>query len=235
MEGLEWNETTRGRSFHSKLFESILNEFPGNRATDPNRKYNPTDFCGGTAQLDPKTGVPSRGQRLLSIQRINFHANIPQGKPQSRRCEPSKSHLRGKSRSYDIAIAARRRLLKFLTSVPRICQKYIASLVRRPVFSLVRLLVRPCPYRVAPAAGESFGSHICPIPCSLCHLMPSHVHPYTPMVLQQMSHHSQHQSTARIRVPSRPFGLAEQGVLFEHFFFLFQMFQAGERLESIRF
>ena len=26
---------------------------------------NPTDFCGGTAQLDPKTGVPSRGQRVL--------------------------------------------------------------------------------------------------------------------------------------------------------------------------
>ena len=31
---------------------------------------NPTDFCGGTAQLDPKTGVPSRGQRVLLTQRI---------------------------------------------------------------------------------------------------------------------------------------------------------------------
>ena len=88
---------------------------------------------------------------------------------------------------------------------------YRQSLVRLPVFSLVRLLVRPWPYRVAPAAGESFGAHICPIPCSLCHLMPSHVHPY-PMVLQQMSQHSQHQSTARIRVPSGLFGLAEQGL-----------------------
>ena len=31
----------------------VHSEFPGNRATDPNRKYtcNPTDFCGGTAQL----------------------------------------------------------------------------------------------------------------------------------------------------------------------------------------
>ena len=56
---------------------------------------------------------------------------------------------------------------------------YRQSLVRRPVFSLVRLLVRPLPYRVAPAAGESFGAHIYyPIPCSLCHIMPSHVHPY---------------------------------------------------------
>ena len=111
LELLEWNETTRGHSFHSKLFVSILNF----QATEqPTRtENNPTDFCGGTAQLDPKTGVPSRGQRVLLTQRMNFHANIPQGKPQSRRCEPSKSHLRGKSRSYDIAIAARRRLLKF--------------------------------------------------------------------------------------------------------------------------
>ena len=55
------------------------------------------------------------------------------------------------------------------------------------------------------------------------------------MVLQQMPQHSQHQSTVRIGVPSGPFGLAEQGLLFEHFF-LFKIFQAGwERLESIRF
>ena len=99
------------------------------------------------------------------------------------------------------------------------------QLVRRPVFSLVRLLVRPWPYRVAPAAGESFGAHICPVPCSLCHLMPPHVHPY-PMILQQMPQHSQHQSTARIRVPSAPFGLAEQGLMFEHSF-PFQIFRQG--------
>ena len=61
------------------------------------------------------------------------------------------------------------------TNLPEI---YRLSLVRRPVFSLVRLLVRPRPVRVAPAAGESFGAHICPIPCSLCHLMSSHIHPY---------------------------------------------------------
>ena len=42
-----------------------------------------------------------------------------------------------------------------------------------------------------------------------CHL--TYIH--TPMVLQQTSQHSQHQSTARIRVPSGPFGLAEQGLL----------------------
>ena len=48
----------------------------------------PTDVCGGTAQLNTKTGVPSRGQGVVLTQRMNFHANIPQGKPQSRRCEP---------------------------------------------------------------------------------------------------------------------------------------------------
>ena len=51
-----------------------------------------------------------------------------------------------KSRSYDIAVAARQRLLKFhhfsSTILPAI---YRQSLVRRPVFSLVRLLVRPWP------------------------------------------------------------------------------------------
>ena len=78
-------------------------------------EINLTDFSGGTAQLDPKTGVPSRGQRGLLTQRMNFHANIPQGMPQSRGCERSKSHPRGNSRGYDIAIAVRRRLLKFLT------------------------------------------------------------------------------------------------------------------------
>ena len=53
------------------------------------------------------------------------------------------------------------------------------SLVRRPVFSPVRLLVRPWPHRVAPAAGESFGAHICPIPFSRCHLIPSRVHSFS--------------------------------------------------------
>ena len=59
---------------------------------------------------------------------------------------------------------------------------------------------------------------------------------HTLMVLQQMSQQSQHQSTARILVPSGLFGLAERGLLFEHFFFLFQIFQSGwERLECTRF
>ena len=43
---------------------------------------------------------------------------------------------------------------------------------------------------------------------------------HTLIILQQMSQHSQHQSTARILVPSGPFGLAEHGLLFQYFFLL---------------
>ena len=106
----------RGYSWSLVPFQAVCahTEFPATE--QPTRiENNPTDFCGGTAQLDPKTGVPSRGQRVLLTQRMHFHANIPQGMPQSRRCERSKSHPRGNSRGYDIAIAVRRRLLKFLT------------------------------------------------------------------------------------------------------------------------
>ena len=116
-----------------------------------------------------------------------------------------------------------------MTSVPLFCQKCIAWVSFAASYFPSYVLARPWPYRLAPAAGESCGAHICPIPCSLCHLMYNH----TLIVLQQMPQHSQHQSTARILVPSGPFGLAEQGLLFEHFF-LFQNFESGwECLESI--
>ena len=62
--------------------------------------------------------------------------------------------------------------------------------------------------------------------------MSSHVHPYphgSPANVATL----QHQSTARILVPSGPFGLAEQGLLFQHFF-LFQNCRTGcERLENL--
>ena len=101
----------------------------------------------------------------------------------------------------------------FTSSVPQFCQKYIARVSFAAPSFPVHLLVRPWPpNRVAASAGESCGTHICPIPCLLCHLM----YTRTVMVLQQMSQHSQHQSTARILVPSGPFGLTEQGLLFQH-------------------
>ena len=88
------------------------------------------------------------------------------------------------------------------TNLPHI---YRQSLVRRPVFSLVRLLVRPWPYRVAPAAGESLAPIYAPSHSRYAislHLM------YGPPANSQ---YSQQQLTAHIRVPSGPFGLAEQG------------------------
>ena len=62
-----------------------------------------------------------------------------------------------------------------LTQIYHQSRIYRQSLVRCLVFSLVRPLVRSWPYRVAPAAGKSFGIHIiCPIPCWRWY----HVHPY---------------------------------------------------------
>ena len=119
-----------------------------------------------------------------------------------------------------------------MISVPRICQKYIARVsVAVPSFPsyaswsghgrIAWLLPRASP--LAPTCAPSHARY-----AISCHVM----YTPTPMVLQQMSQHSQHQSTARIRVPSGPFGLAEQTLLFGHFF-LFQNFQAGwDRLES---
>ena len=54
---------------------------------------------------------------------------------------------------------------------------YRQSLVRRPVFSLVRLLVRSWPYGVAPAAGKSFWRPTMPHPMLA---MPSHAISCTP-------------------------------------------------------
>ena len=57
------------------------------------------------------------------------------------------------------------------------------------------------------------------------------------MVLQQMSQHSQHQSTARTRIPSGPLGLAEQGLLFDgisFFFFRFLYFERTRPTAQVR-
>ena len=97
-------------SIPSCLCPFLISRQPSNR---PEQKLTQLTFAAGPCS-STRRRVPSRRQRVLLTQRMNFHANILQGKPQSRRCEPSKSHLRGKSRGYDIAIAARRRLLSFL-------------------------------------------------------------------------------------------------------------------------
>ena len=61
-------------SIPSCLYQCIHLNFQATK--QPTRtKNNPTDFCDGTAQLDPKTGVPSRGQRVLLTQKMTFLAN----------------------------------------------------------------------------------------------------------------------------------------------------------------
>ena len=63
-------------------FQAVCVHFEFQATEQPTRTENsPTDVCGGTAPLDPKTGLPSRGQRVLLTQIITLHANIPQGKP----------------------------------------------------------------------------------------------------------------------------------------------------------
>ena len=73
---------------------------------------NPTDFCGGTetARLEDRGAVTWAASALDTKNDFSckYTASL------SRWCEPSKSHFRGKFIRYDIAIAARRRLLKFL-------------------------------------------------------------------------------------------------------------------------
>ena len=95
-----------------------------------------------------------------------------------------------------------------------------------PRLSPVRLLVRPWPYRVAPAAGESCGAHICPIPCSLCYLMPSHVHPYPygPQANVATLPAPIYCTYARSKWAVRS---CKQGLLFEHFFLRIQNFRQG--------
>ena len=61
------------------------------------------------------------------------------------------------------------------TNLPQI---YRQSLVRRPVFSLVRLLVRPWPYRVAPCRGRVRCRPHMPHPMLA---MPSHAISCTPI------------------------------------------------------
>ena len=91
--------------------------------------------------------------------------------------------------------------------MPRICQKYIARVsFAAPSFPsyaswsghgrIAWLLPRASP--LAPRYAPSHARY-----AISCHLMYTH----TPMVLQQMLQHSQHQSPARIRVPSGLFGL----------------------------
>ena len=150
----------------------VRSEFPGNRATDPNRRKTQLTLAAGPRSSTRRQGYRHVGSecswhREWFCMQIYRKASLRAGGAShpSRTCGRSLEVVISPSRldddpwhSYDICS----------TNFPKL---YRQSLVRRPVFSLVGLLVRPWPYRLAPAAGESCVAHKFPIPCSLCHLM----------------------------------------------------------------
>lgn len=90
-------------------------------------------------------------------------------------------------------------------------RKYISRVSpRHPIFSMTSLLVRPCPYRVAPAAGESCGLCTCSIACS--HVIPGISIP--PWASRQEVQHTQHPSwTVHLVLCARPAGpFGKQGL-----------------------
>ena len=60
-------------------FQAVCDHTEFQGTEQPTRtEMNPTDFCGGTAQIDFKTGLPSRGQRVLLTRGMTSNANIMQ-------------------------------------------------------------------------------------------------------------------------------------------------------------
>jgi len=72
--------------FHAGFGGLCPIEILGNRHWTGRTQIDPTGICLGTVQLDSKTGVPSRGQRVILAQRIASHANGAPGMAQSRQC-----------------------------------------------------------------------------------------------------------------------------------------------------
>ena len=71
----------RGYSWSFDPFQAVCVHFEFQATEQPTpTENNSTDFCGRTAQLEPKTVVPSRGQRVLLTRSMTFHENIAQGK-----------------------------------------------------------------------------------------------------------------------------------------------------------
>ena len=198
----------------------------------PEQKITPKDFCGGTAQLDSKTTVPSRGQRVVFLtRRRTKHANIAQGKPQAGASHPSGTLGKKTTvRSYDIAVAAPRRLPKFSKLQYHKFARNISPESRSPLRLFARaphlsghgriawLLPRASP--VAPTYAPSRAGHAMSMfthhPAEDLHLKKKKkkTYPRGPPATVATSQYSQPQSTAAcIRVPSGSVGLAEQGKL----------------------
>ena len=109
--------------------------------------------------------------------RTASYANISQGKPHRRRCNPSKRHHRDRYSSCDIALVARRRLLKFLrTWVPYFFQNNISPVPRSQPSILPR---EPAGQAMAVSRGSCRGRALRrPHALHPVSHKPPHVHPY---------------------------------------------------------
>lgn len=149
----------------------------------PRAETDRTDlYAAGPCSFDSKTGVLGRGQRALLTRNVTAHANTwligrrhaSEQAVLAIQVVPSGKNLG----SCDIAVAARLLQLnehEFHTS----CHKHIFIVSpATPFWPLVSHLVRPSPYRVVSAGGESFG--ICR--CFIASSMSSHDHPISPWV-----------------------------------------------------
>ena len=143
---LEWNERPR-ITVASLCPIAILGNRPEAQAE---HKINPTDFGGGTVQVDSRAGVPPGGQRVLLTQRIASHANTGQGMPQTQAVLAIQVAPPGQiySESYDIRRGSTRTSgVSMNISSALLLEIYRQSLVvHYPVFSLVSLLVRSWPF-----------------------------------------------------------------------------------------
>ena len=155
------------------LFVSVLNF----QATEQPTRTKKSPICGGTAQLDPKTGVPSRGQRVLLTQRTTLHANIRLASEQAVLANPRRAF----GKNLEVIISPSRLdddSRYFYISSTFSSEIYCQSLIGRADFSFVRLLVRTWPYRPGSFRGRVlWRSHI-PHPMLA---IPSHAISCTPI------------------------------------------------------
>ena len=133
--------------------------------------------------------------------------------------------------SYDIGVAAWRRLPKFRwTAVPQFDTNISSeSNISPESRSLPRLFPRTPPSQVMAVSCGSCRGKILRHPHNMPHPVLAMIS-CTPIPLssfsKQIPQNSQHQSTAHIIAPNGPYGLAEQGELLQRFF-VFQTFWTG--------
>ena len=128
-------------------------------------------FAAGPCKLDSGAGVPSRGQRMLLTQRTALHAMVPQGKSLAGdgASHPSR-HPRDECRSFDIAVVARRGLLKLLRTSRR--HSFAGNYIGRASFATRSLPREPPGQAMAVSRGSCRGRAL---------RRPLMLHPVSPM------------------------------------------------------